>query len=341
MADDVQYIKLPDGSYGKFAANAKDEDIQAAISKDFPDAFKQTEAQQVANRPSVPRAPLPGALQPSVKSKYLPGRAFGMQVAKGMGLDANKIAAAEDNGGQLSGALETGGQMLSGVVNFAGSVLKDPFNAVNPIHGMTSNLEQGIKEKSPGQVLGATSTILGGAEAPSKVAAARDAITPAIAERVRTPSNALTPGTRNVARVGGFIGGMALSPAAKWEAGLVGGALGPTLADAFLPKRTPIESGAPFPSTEDFYSRSGAEQNAIFNRGTKPYSDTARSRSESTTFPQPLRPLIGTPEDWATYERQMDILRPEASDAGTYHAARGATSKKLTLQERMGKKFNQ
>src|SRR5690349_14714086 len=42
MAEDqFQYIKLPDGSYGKFLSNASDADIQAAIKKDFPDAFKQ------------------------------------------------------------------------------------------------------------------------------------------------------------------------------------------------------------------------------------------------------------------------------------------------------------
>lgn len=37
---DVQYIRLPDGSYGKFAANASDDTIKGAIQKDFPDAFK-------------------------------------------------------------------------------------------------------------------------------------------------------------------------------------------------------------------------------------------------------------------------------------------------------------
>jgi hypothetical protein len=37
---DYQYIKLPDGSYGKFAANASDDVIRSAIQKDFPDAFK-------------------------------------------------------------------------------------------------------------------------------------------------------------------------------------------------------------------------------------------------------------------------------------------------------------
>jgi hypothetical protein len=34
-----QYVKLPDGSYGKFRSDATDADIQAAIRKDFPDAF--------------------------------------------------------------------------------------------------------------------------------------------------------------------------------------------------------------------------------------------------------------------------------------------------------------
>jgi hypothetical protein len=38
--DQFQYIKLPDGSYGKFRADASDDVIKGAISKDFPDAFK-------------------------------------------------------------------------------------------------------------------------------------------------------------------------------------------------------------------------------------------------------------------------------------------------------------
>lgn len=105
-------------------------------------------------------------------------------------------------------------------------------------------------------------------------------------------------------------------------------------------KPVSIEPGAPEPSADAFYTKRGAEENAIFNRGTGA-SDAARSRSESTAFPQPLRPLIGTPEEWATYDQQKAILTPEAADAGLYHAARGATSKKLTLQERMGKKLSQ
>jgi hypothetical protein len=40
--DQFQYIKLPDGSYGKFRADASDDVIRNTIAKDFPDAFKRT-----------------------------------------------------------------------------------------------------------------------------------------------------------------------------------------------------------------------------------------------------------------------------------------------------------
>ena len=36
MADDLQYVKLPDGSYGAFPASMKDEDIAGAVQKHFP-----------------------------------------------------------------------------------------------------------------------------------------------------------------------------------------------------------------------------------------------------------------------------------------------------------------
>lgn len=45
-----QYIKLPDGSYGKFASDATDDVIKGAIQKDFPDAFTPTPTQQASNR---------------------------------------------------------------------------------------------------------------------------------------------------------------------------------------------------------------------------------------------------------------------------------------------------
>jgi len=61
--DQFQYIKLPDGSYGKFRSDASDEQIKGAISKDFPTAFKPSVATAVAQRPGVPRPSL--AMHPS------------------------------------------------------------------------------------------------------------------------------------------------------------------------------------------------------------------------------------------------------------------------------------
>lgn len=41
MADEFQYVKLPDGSYGKFRSDASDDVIRSAILKDFPAAYAQ------------------------------------------------------------------------------------------------------------------------------------------------------------------------------------------------------------------------------------------------------------------------------------------------------------
>lgn len=40
--DMYQYVKLPDGSYAKFRADASDDAIRGAVTKDFPDAFNGT-----------------------------------------------------------------------------------------------------------------------------------------------------------------------------------------------------------------------------------------------------------------------------------------------------------
>ncbi len=60
MADDSQYIKLPDGSYGQFDAGASDDIIRSKIMQAFPNAYKpqaqlQNEAQAAANPPADTR----------------------------------------------------------------------------------------------------------------------------------------------------------------------------------------------------------------------------------------------------------------------------------------------
>ncbi len=56
MPDTYQYVKLPDGTYGKFSASATDTQIRAQIAKDFPSAYKQPESawEHFAGRAGIP-----------------------------------------------------------------------------------------------------------------------------------------------------------------------------------------------------------------------------------------------------------------------------------------------
>lgn len=71
MADDFQYVKLPDGSYGKFAANASNDDIRAAVTKDFPNAYQQNLKTGEGMLPGAggPVAPGSGGVPSKVKMK--------------------------------------------------------------------------------------------------------------------------------------------------------------------------------------------------------------------------------------------------------------------------------
>jgi hypothetical protein len=75
MPDDFQYVKMPDGSYGKFNAGVSDDVIRQTITKNFPNAY-QSESQMVAARPgqTAPLPPPPGVLgrpaMPGVSSRF-------------------------------------------------------------------------------------------------------------------------------------------------------------------------------------------------------------------------------------------------------------------------------
>lgn len=70
-AGQFQYVKLPDGSYGKFAADATDEQIRGQVQKDFPTAFAPPDNRNSvqksfdANTATNPNEPL---LQTGLKS---------------------------------------------------------------------------------------------------------------------------------------------------------------------------------------------------------------------------------------------------------------------------------
>ena len=153
--------------------------------------------------------------------------------------------------------------------------------------------------------------------------------------------------------------------------------VGKYLPDLLAKQEIPDYNYAPFPKSEEFYKRQGAALNARKEVPTKgitfsaelpqrpnqafipkpggvpeaPTTSTWHITPEFVTkttipgvkeepaMPVPLRPLVGSEADWKSYDQRMGILRPEASDAGTYHAARGSVKAKTNLQQRIGKKL--
>ncbi len=182
--------------------------------------------------------------------KYLPGRTFGMDVARGLGLDADKIKAAEDAGGRDAAVQEIGSQVFEGLSNFVVSVAKDPFNIVKPLHGMASNLTEGVglpdkgslltgyHTPSVGKTIGALASILGGAQGTGKVAEVASSAREAIGEAIHTEEGALKPGVKLAGKVGGGAAGAAIGSTVGHEylGAAAGYKLGPSLLDQLFPE---------------------------------------------------------------------------------------------------------
>lgn len=160
MPDDLQYVKLPDGSYGAFPSSMKDEEITAVIQKQFP----------------PPK-------QPSAADR------FGMETARGMGLDPEKISSAYSEGplgtkGTKGQLLEIGKEAATGAGNWLLNVAHDPVHLLDPLHAAASGIttaaglpdigsaldRNAYHAPNPGRLLGATATVLGSAEGAPEVA---------------------------------------------------------------------------------------------------------------------------------------------------------------------------
>lgn len=150
MADQFQYVKLPDGSYGKFAANASDETIRGAIEKDFPDAFN-----------AKPTAPVPAGLSGPQDPEYKPF--FSGDEARDEG----------------SGILKAGAGVLGAIANHV------PGANAQGVKDLQAYAQPANKGETFGKVagtaLGALPAIYGGGEFAGGVA---DAVAPALAPAV-------------------------------------------------------------------------------------------------------------------------------------------------------------
>lgn len=94
----------------------------------------------------------------------------------------------------------------------------------------------------------------------------------------------------------------------------------------------------PEPGLSSIAERDATRMNVPY-AGEEEASQAAEIAGRDNSFPKPLRPVVGTPEEFQTYDNQMSRLKQEASDAGTYSAARGKVAKKLNYQQRIERAY--
>lgn len=262
------------------------------------------------------------------QKKYLPGREFGMEVAKGMGLDAEKIKNAEDEGGQEAALKEIGSQVFEGLSGFASKVVHDPFNIAQPIHGMASSVEQAIKEKSPGQLMGAVSTILGGAQAKETASTAASAAREGIGEAIHTPEGELTPGAKLAGKVAGGAAGAGIGSLVGHEylGAAAGYKLGPSLIDTLFPESEASSAAREtFQKTKEFTEAQEAAQkmNEKFDKAKAVAARIAARNAPKAPTPSPFEGMTpstapagsawesGTPQGSPTLFPQKNVQMVE------------------------------
>lgn len=119
MADDQQYVKLPDGTYGSFPSGMKDEEITSAIQKNFPSNPTPMPGDPNAIPKSVPEA-LKGPNQSNVErvttGPPLTGLESGLSSPAQVPENAKKMQWGAIAGGMLTNPLTTIGALGGGAV---------------------------------------------------------------------------------------------------------------------------------------------------------------------------------------------------------------------------------
>ena len=172
MADEQQTeqvdLKLPSGEMvtALVPKGMSDEQVKGLMQKKHPEFYGS----------AIPGAPSGPPKMPMVlpKPEYTGERKFEMNVAKGFGLDPQKLAEAEASGGNLAALKNIGGQATSGVASALPgaikTIAKDPLRGITgPIDAMASNIvkptglpdtgsalnPKGYSRPNPGQLVGA------------------------------------------------------------------------------------------------------------------------------------------------------------------------------------------
>lgn len=233
--------------------------------------------------------------------------------------------------------------------------------------------ERGEGGKILGQAAVPTALALAGPVVEKAASAARPALRNwAYKELPTTGRPTLTPSARGVGSLGGaglgaITGGMTGVPGGAYIGGHTGLLAGPSLLERMIgaPELGDIRNPGPFgkipmraprPTMQNPPSPPNPFQGMTPSRGPLGNAELpALPQGEPTPFPtvksksvlsrtsgsadKPFEPLVwGSPEEAAAHDVRMENLQRQARSAGTYHAAQGASGKRLNLQQRIGKK---
>lgn len=286
--DEFQYIKLPDGSYGKFRADATDDVIRAAVLKDFPEAFGKVDTYV---GPEYLR---------NAKPRGLSNLRFGQPMAEFQPSTDAARQAEEANQANLSSIAKTGKELpgaatkasvlrnisgLSavgeGVFSPQGAAIAaaqtNPFTAI-PVdaaligHGLYrfgKNISGAIggNPNAAEESLGGLSEATGGAAGVRGAPSLRGAVS-----RLAFTEGELTPLAKSV-----------FHPTQIPEQ---------LFRRAFSPEPTPVYPGASLPSYEDFATARGTD---IVKRGVQ--EDALARRATREAKLNAPKPELGSPEN--------------------------------------------
>lgn len=246
MADDFQYVKLPSGEYGKFRSDASDDVIRSQIMKDFPLAF-ESQKQQTPDKPIASTSEMIGeGEEVGAQGNAELGKQYVQAGPMEVGRGVSEIAHGNIGHGihrAFTGAGVTALPAIASTLPIAAATA--PVATAAGLMGgaaLSPTLKYGASALGANEdwsnVAGDVGTVMGGYGG----AKLGGAITPdAIARATRTPTGELKPLVHAGARIGGGIvgGGVGAAtgiPYAGYGGLALGGAVGPEVADALLPK---------------------------------------------------------------------------------------------------------
>jgi hypothetical protein len=302
--DQFQYIKLPDGSYGKFAADATDDQIRASVSKDFPDAYP--------------------ASTPSLLSK---ANEFAGKALNAAGLPTS-ISDIPDWAKRLTGTAPDSKPFWQPAVDAVKQPTQENIVGAVPFVGPAAvSMSHDVRG---GNYSGAAGTLFGTLAAPAAASQVSPGMRAARAELIdatRTPEGALRPGVQAAATTAGTAAGGAIGHLTGFPelatGGAVGGAFaGKSLADALLPTRSaPLDfRGGAYTEFDpaETVSKMSASPNAI-------QMQAARAALLRDAKAQAGIPTIGSPQQESGYTPSVTRvpIRPEPSSPLTPESVPG------------------